>query len=123
MTMDANIELGLTDTEKPPDGSYTSLKLLIMLEGGFSFSMGGIVVTTGAGAFVGEMVMLKSKSNAAAVDETDATIEEELASPVDTVVASVEVVIVLFAASVAVASVEVVVVVFAASVAVASVEV
>ncbi len=81
------------------------------------------MVTTGAGAFVGELVMFKSKSNAAVVDETDATIVEEVASPADTLVASVEVVVVVFPADTLVASVEVVVVVFAAAIAAASVEV
>ena len=116
MTIDANIEPGLTDIENPLDGSYTSLNPLIVVEGGkFSLSMGDIVITTGAGAFVGELVMFKSKSNTAVVDETDATVVEEVASPADTFV--------VFAAAVAVASVEVVVVITAVVFATASVEV
>mmetsp|Transcript_20798 Transcript_20798/g.32560 ORF Transcript_20798/g.32560 Transcript_20798/m.32560 type:complete len:165 (-) Transcript_20798:1031-1525(-) len=103
MTMDANVEPGLTDTENPVDGSYTSLNSVIVLEEAkFSLPMGGIVISAGVGAFVGELVMFKSKSNDAVVDETDAAIVEEVASAADTAM--------VFAAAVAVTSVELVVV-------------
>lgn len=113
MKMDAIVEPGLADKENPLDASYTSLNLLVM--------------TAGAGAFVGELVTFKWKSNAAVVDETDAAIVEEVALPSSDAavvvaavfdVASVELVIVVMIAG-AVDTAEV----LAAAVAVVSVEV
>jgi hypothetical protein len=105
MTMDDNANLGMTETENPADGSYNSLNPLIVVElerGKFSLPTGAIVAIVGVGAFVGVLVMFRSKSNDAVVEDTDAAAVTDAAVEVP---ASAAVTVVVAAAGVVVASV------------------
>ena len=97
MTMDDNANRGMTETENPADGSYNSLNPLIVVElerGKFSLPTGAIVAIVGVGAFVGVLVMFRSKSNDAVVEDTDAAAVTDAAVDVPASAAATVVVVV-----------------------------